>query len=304
MNIDTLDVPGATLYYEVRGAGPVLLLICGGVYDAEGYRPLAEQLADRYTVITYDRRGNSRSPLSGEPGPQRIEEHADDARLLLETVVPGQAVDVFGNSSGAIIALDLAARYPELVRAVVAHEPPMFDLLPDHERWRELTDRVDATFEAEGPWAALGLFNSAFEPAGEEEAVASEDGPAPGPEAEPAPGPQAEPALGPEGEPALGPEAEPDAATAARLQANLPFFIGYEVPHFAKYRAELGKLGGLRVLPAVGAAGTDEPWVRAGHALAERLGTKALVFPGDHGGFGTEAAAFAVRLDEAFGPDA
>ncbi|GAB2597711.1 alpha/beta fold hydrolase [Kribbella endophytica] len=294
MRTDTLEVPGATLYYEVRGAGPVLLLICGGVYDADGYGPLAEQLADRYTVITYDRRGNSRSPLSGEPGPQRIEEHADDARLVLETVAPGQAADVFGNSSGAIIALDLAARYPELIRAVVAHEPPMFDLLPDHERWRELTDRVEATFAAEGPWAALGLFNSAFEPAGEEEAAASEDGPALDSEAEP----------GPEDEPVLGPEAEPDAATAARLQANLPFFIGYEVPHFAKYRADLGKLGGLRVLPAVGAAGTDEPWVRAAHAVAERLGAKALVFPGDHGGFGTEAAAFAVRLDEALGSEA
>ncbi len=292
MRTDTLEVPGATLYYEVRGEGPVLLLICGGVYDAEGYRPLAEQLADRRTVITYDRRGNSRSPLSGEPGPQRIEEHADDARLLLEAVAPGQAVDVFGNSSGAIIALDLAARYPELVRVVVAHEPPMFDLLPDHERWRELTDGVEATFAAEGPWAALGFFNSAFEPAGGEE-VASEDGHAP----------DAEPALGSEDGPALGPEVEPDAGTAARLQANLPFFIGYEVPHFAKYRAALGKLGGLRVLPAVGAAGTDEPWVRAAHAVAERLGTKALVFPGDHGGFGTEAAAFAVRLDEALGSE-
>jgi hypothetical protein len=47
---NTLRLPGAHLYYEVRGSGPVLLLICGGVYDAAGYAGFAEQLADRYTV--------------------------------------------------------------------------------------------------------------------------------------------------------------------------------------------------------------------------------------------------------------
>ena len=67
MKTDILDVPGATLHYEVRGGGPVLLLVCGGIYDAQGYADLADALADRYTVVTYDRRGNSRSPLTGPP---------------------------------------------------------------------------------------------------------------------------------------------------------------------------------------------------------------------------------------------
>jgi hypothetical protein len=49
---DTLEVPGASLYHEVRGSGPVLLLIYGGVYDAAGYTRLAEQLADRYVLST------------------------------------------------------------------------------------------------------------------------------------------------------------------------------------------------------------------------------------------------------------
>lgn len=46
MKVETLVVPGATLHYEVRGSGPVLLLICGGVYDAEGFDGLAEALAE------------------------------------------------------------------------------------------------------------------------------------------------------------------------------------------------------------------------------------------------------------------
>ena len=83
---NTLRVPGAQLHYEVRGSGPVLLLICGGVYDADGYAGLAHQLADRYTVVTYDRRGNSRSPLDGPPAAQSIAVHGDDAHRILTAV--------------------------------------------------------------------------------------------------------------------------------------------------------------------------------------------------------------------------
>src|SRR5712692_9919310 len=70
MKTDSLKVPGANLYYEVRGSGPVLLLVCGGIYDAAGYAGLAGPLADRYTVVTYDRRGNSRSPWTGRRSPR------------------------------------------------------------------------------------------------------------------------------------------------------------------------------------------------------------------------------------------
>ena len=80
---NTLRVPGAQLHYEVRGSGPLLLLICGGVYDADGYAGLAHHLTDSYTVLTYDRRGNSRSPLDGPPAPQSIQVHGDDAHRLL-----------------------------------------------------------------------------------------------------------------------------------------------------------------------------------------------------------------------------
>ena len=130
MEAHTLDAPGATLHFEVRGSGPVLLLICGGIYDAAAYAGLAGRLADRYTVVSYDRRGNSRSPLDGPPEPQRVEVHADDASLLLAEVSPDAPAFVFGNSSGAQIGLALAERHPEQVRALVAHEPPLLALLP------------------------------------------------------------------------------------------------------------------------------------------------------------------------------
>src|SRR5215467_177864 len=55
----TLKVPGASLYYEVTGSGPVLLMISGAPADAGAFAAIAAQLADRYTVVTYDWRGDA-----------------------------------------------------------------------------------------------------------------------------------------------------------------------------------------------------------------------------------------------------
>ncbi|HTF10841.1 MAG TPA: alpha/beta hydrolase [Asanoa sp.] len=270
----TLKVPGATLYHEVRGTGPTLLLICGGVYDAAGYAGLARALADRYTVVTYDRRGNSRSPLDGPDGPQSLPEHADDAAALLDLAGDGPAY-VFGNSSGAIIGLDLAARYPDRVRRLVAHEPPLFDLLPERDELRAMVDEVEKTFAAEGPAAANAVLG------GLDMGPADADERAPG----------------------GGPAAEPDPETLAmfgRLEHNFTFFIGYEVPPFGRYVPDYAALrdGTVEIVPAAGEASVGQPPYRAALALGERLGTAAASVPGDHGGFGQQAPAFAARLNE------
>ncbi|MFC5264354.1 alpha/beta fold hydrolase [Kribbella qitaiheensis] len=286
MRTDILSVPGASLYYEVRGAGPVLLLVCGGVYDAAGYADLAQHFTDQYTVVTYDRRGNSRSPLDGPAERQSIEVHSDDAARVLAAVgVTAEApAEVFGNSSGAIIALDLVARHPELVRTLVAHEPPLFELLDDRDHWRTLIRSVDETFQSAGPWAALETMNAGFaaDAAAGEGAAAGADEPEADAERPP------------------GPDAEADAETVARMQGNFAFFVGYEVPPFAAYRPDLAALAAAptRVVPAVGEGSNGEPWVRAANVLAEQLGTEAVALPGDHGGFGTEHQEFAARLEK------
>jgi pimeloyl-ACP methyl ester carboxylesterase len=275
----TLKVPGANLYCEIRGSGPVLLLICGGVYDAAGYAGLAQQLADRYTVVTYDRRGNSRSPLDGPQEHQSIEVHGDDAHRVLAAVgvTAGEPARVFGNSSGAMIGLELAARHPEQVRTVVAHEPPIFELLPDRDHWRAVMRDVENTFAAKGAEPAGEILNAALQMSG----GGQEDDRAPG------------------GGPA--PEGEPDPETMqmmARMGQNFVFFIGYEVPPFARYTPDIAALRAspVRVTMAVGEASRGEPPYRAAFAVAERLGTEPVVFPGDHGGFGSEALAFAAKL--------
>jgi pimeloyl-ACP methyl ester carboxylesterase len=135
----TLKVPGATLYYEIRGSGPVLLMIPGGPMDAGGFARLAERLADRYTVVTYDCRGNSRSPHDGSPDDLTVEVLADDAHRLLE-VVGSEPAYVLGSSGGATYGLDLVARYPGRVHSLVAHEPPVSALLPDADRWHAFNE--------------------------------------------------------------------------------------------------------------------------------------------------------------------
>src|SRR5262249_13831176 len=102
---------------------------------------------------------------------------------------------------------------------------------------------------------------------------------------------------------AEAPQGPPDPETAAmlaRFERNMAFFIGYEVPPFAKFVPDLAALraSATLVIPAVGEASAGQPPYRAGLALAEALGTRPEVFPGDHGGFGAAGDAFAARLEE------
>ena len=87
-------VNGAELYHEVRGTGPPVLLIMGATGDGGHFDAFARVLADEFTVITYDRRGNGRSPVPADWGTTSPEEQADDAAGLLEVlgVVPEDVV--------------------------------------------------------------------------------------------------------------------------------------------------------------------------------------------------------------------
>ena len=129
----TLEVPGAVLTYDVRRNGastePPLMLI-GEPMGAAGFGTLSGYFTDR-TVITYDPRGVERSQRTDGAGQSTREEHADDVHRVIEAV--GGPVDLFASSGGAINALALVAQHPEDVRTLVAHEPPMVNLLPDRD---------------------------------------------------------------------------------------------------------------------------------------------------------------------------
>ena len=95
-------VPGAELYATLHGSGPVLLILQGGYGSADAVPAFVDSLAGRFRVVTYDRRGQSRSPVLDPDVPVTIGTHADDADALLREVADGAAY-LFGSSIGAVI---------------------------------------------------------------------------------------------------------------------------------------------------------------------------------------------------------
>ena len=266
---DTLKVPGATLHYEVRGSGPVLLLIPGGPVDASGLAPIRDALSDCYTVVTYDPRGLSRSPLDGEPQDTTVETFADDAHRLIEAVGTEPA-HVLGSSGGALVGLELVSQYPEQVRELVAHEPPVTRLLDDADEHARFGKEIYDTYLSEGVGPAMGKFL----------ASAGLEGDPPQPSADPTP---------------------EMAEAMARMQNNLDFFLGHMLLSLGDYTPDISRLRALPVTVAVGEASEGQLAYRAAVALAEQLGKEPTVFPGDHGGFNSHPEAFAKRLDKVLG---
>jgi pimeloyl-ACP methyl ester carboxylesterase len=119
-----LEVNGTKIYHEVRGSGPSVLFIAGATGDGGHFQRVAELLSDEFTVVTYDRRANSRSPRPDGWEGTSTEEQSEDAAMLIEDLDLAP-IAIFGNSVGAIIGLDLVIRHPELVRGALLHEPPM-----------------------------------------------------------------------------------------------------------------------------------------------------------------------------------
>ncbi len=161
--MSTLEVPGGQLYYEVSGSGPLFILIPGASGTGESFHSLVPHLISQYQVVTYDRRGFSRSTLDGpQDYAHRLATDADDVRRLIEPIerVTDQPAMVFGNSSGALVALEVLIRFPAQIQTVIAHEPPIVSLLPDAGEWLAFFDEVYEIFRQQGVPPAMHQFAS------------------------------------------------------------------------------------------------------------------------------------------------
>jgi pimeloyl-ACP methyl ester carboxylesterase len=266
---DVLKVPGASLYHEVSGQGPVLVFIAGGSTDAGVFGVVAAMLADAYTVVAYDPRGNSRSPLDGPAEDQRIEVHTEDVKRLIEKVA-GAPVYIFGSSSGAIVGLELVTHHPELVQRLIAHEPPAIRLLPDPSAEAAFFAEVYELYQRDGVDAAMERFTVGI---GMQDAT-----PPPGVELPP-----------------------PVAELLDRIGRNNGFFLAHGMRQFSGF-------GGLdvpalkavasRIVLACGADSREQLPARPGRALAAEFGTEPVEFPGGHAGYLTHPVEFAARLRE------
>ena len=274
-----LEVPGAVLAYDVRrndqSTDPILLLI-GSPMGAAGFGTLAGHFPDR-TVVTYDPRGVERSTKADPASASTPDEHADDLHRLIGEL-GGGPVDCFASSGGAVNALALVARHPNDVRTLVAHEPPIADILPDRDAALAASRAVHETYLRDGYGAGMARFIS----------LVMHKGPFPDDWADqPAP----DPAM-------FGLSTEDDGSRDDPL-------LGQNMASSARHRHDFDGVtaASTRVVVACGAESDGELAHRATLVAAERLGIEPVVFPSNHGGFlggeygqTGEPAAFAAKL--------
>jgi pimeloyl-ACP methyl ester carboxylesterase len=226
------------------------------------FAPLADALAATHTVLTYDPRGISASVVD-DPGQDSTPElRADDVVAILDAVGADSA-DVFGSSGGAVTGLAIVARHPERVRTLVAHEPPLLELLPDADEQRAQTDDIIETFHTHGIGAAWMKFmaNAGFDVS----------------DAPPPPG-----------------------KPSSQDVANSTRFFDHELRPTTRYIPDISALTAspARVVVGIGVDSGNLVTYRTSTALAGMLGTPPVEFPGDHGGFLGEPEKFAKRLTE------
>jgi pimeloyl-ACP methyl ester carboxylesterase len=244
---------------------------------ASGFPTLASHFTDR-TVVTYDPRGVERSTRTDGTGELSPDDHAGDLAALIEALDAGP-VDLFASSGGAVNALALLAQRPELIKTLVAHEPPLVTILPDSEAAQKANADIYETYQRDGMGPAMAKFITLVGYEGEFPDDYT-DQPAP------------DPAM-------FGLPAEDDGSRDdALLGQNIRGCTGYQPDFDALGRTE-------KLVIGVGEESANQLAARGGKAVAERLGLTPAVFPSNHGGFlGDEygmpgkPAEFAARLRE------
>jgi pimeloyl-ACP methyl ester carboxylesterase len=266
----SLAVPGARLHYEIRTAvdfaarrGDPPLLVIGSPMASADFASLADALASDRSVVTYDPRGHANSTIDDPDEESTPEQRADDIVAILDDLGADSA-DVFGSSGGAVTGLALVARHPGRVRALVAHEPPLLELLPDAVQQRANTEDIVATFQAAGLQAAWYKFmvNAGFDMTMPAKMPAE----------------QTEPT-------------EQDVREATR-------FFEHELRPTTRYLPDIDALknGPSRVVIGIGVDSGHLLTDQTSRALAALLGSTPAEFPGDHGGFLAAPEEFAEAL--------
>ena len=235
-----VDVPGARLHYLVHA------------------------MAGDHTVVTADPRGIGGSVVEDPTQDSTPELRADDVVAILDDLGADRA-DVFGSSGGAVTGLALVARHPHRVRTLVAHEPPLLELLPDAAEQRAATEAIVTTFHSDGMQAAWVKFmvNAGFDMTAPDAAAV-----------------------------------EPPQPSAQEMSDATHFFT-HELRPTTRYLPDVEALRAGRVALGLGAeSGRLLTW-RPTPALADLMGTAPVMFPGAHGGFLSAPGAFAdvLRLE-------
>lgn len=251
---------GDELYFEVRGQGQPLLMIAPAGGDGWQYSFVADILADEYKVVTYDRRANARSTMN-DPQNFEISQQSRDAVAVLRAAGENSAF-VFGNSSGAVIALDMAKTQPQAVRAVVVHEPPIARVHPNARKWQRFFASVYLTAFRFGSSLAALRFMLGVELPVRQLIKATRE---------------------------VNIHREQSSVRYISSKDAADFLVKQELLPVTNYLPDVERIkqNGVRVFIAIGTwAQERKTWyAQAAHMLAEQLGCELVTFPGHHGSY-------------------
>lgn len=262
---------GDELYYEVRGQGQPLLMIAPAGGDGWQYAAAADILADEYKVITYDRRANARSTMN-IPQNFEIGQQSRDAVAVLRAVGEESAF-VFGNSSAAVIALDMAKTQPQAVRAAVIHEAPCARVHPNAHKWQRFFAGVYMmAFRFGTTWAVLRFMLGTELPA--RQMIKASRG------------------ITEHRKQSAEPYLSNKDATEVLVKLELLPVTNY-LPDFEKIKANR-----VKMCIAVSQFGVERKawYAQVAPILAEKLGCELTIFPGHHGSFLDRPEEFAAAL--------
>ena len=260
-----IDANGTTLYYERRGHGTAVVFVSGATGDAGHWAAVADVLSSEFMVVTYDRRGNSRSPRAPDWMATTVDEQADDAaalirRLQLEPVI------ALGTSAGAGIVVNVALRHPSVLRGVVLHEPVFQSGVTDADVVRAARRAViDEGLTKGGPRAAIEAYLRSVAGDNVYDSL--------------------------------------DPALRERLLGNAEVLFGIEMAPFIAYEPTPDELASMRVSRAVTAGADNRHPDAPGHWryesaqwLAARLATDLVELPGAHMAYLSQPRAFAEAI--------
>jgi pimeloyl-ACP methyl ester carboxylesterase len=278
-----LETSEVDIAYDVHGPLPTAdgrppLLMIGQPMEAGGFSTLASYFPER-TVVTYDPRGLGRSARKDGRVENVPTVQARDVHAVIEALGAGP-VDMFASSGGAVAALALVAAHPDDVLTLVAHEPPMIEVLPDAEAAERARQGFRDVYEAKGWGAGMAAFIAMTSWQGEftDEYFA-----------QPAPDPAQ-----------FGMPTEDNGSRDDPLLSDRSSAV-------TSYEPDVGALTAAptRIVIAVGEESANTFTGRTAVATAELLGQEATVFPSHHGGFlggefgyAGQPEAFARKLHE------
>ncbi|HBF75185.1 MAG TPA: alpha/beta hydrolase [Lactobacillus sp.] len=161
-----LNQTGATLDYNVKGNGPVLILIPGANGTGNIFQGAVAFLQHKFTVVTYDRRGYGNSKLT-KPLPEeaadihstyRLKTDASDVAALAKQLSPNDPIYIMGTSSGSIVAMETLQDYPDIIKGAAFHEPPINSFLPTAKQDQADNDEIVKTAFDQDMGAAMKKF--------------------------------------------------------------------------------------------------------------------------------------------------